>query len=91
MLAAQSKLYLYGCLLSKLLIYLVMSLSPEEIAYEKAHISDDKTGQIVAANVVCGIVAVLSVALRFLSRRYANAHLGLDDWLLVVSLVFTFS
>ena len=66
-----------------------MSLSPEEIAYEKAHISDDKTGQVVAANVICGIVAVLSVALRFLSRKYAKAHLGPDDWLLVASLVDT--
>ncbi|MCJ1327868.1 hypothetical protein MMC10_004543 [Thelotrema lepadinum] len=64
-----------------------MSLSPGEISYEKAHITDDRTGQVTAANVVCCIVAILAVALRFLSRKYANAHLGADDWLLVASLV----
>ena len=51
------------------------------------HIHDSKRGEIIATNVVCGVAANLIVALRFVSRKFSNAGYGLDDWLIVTSLV----
>ena len=61
--------------------------TPQEIAYQVAHITDDKAGSIIAANVVCYTVGIIAVALRFLSRRISKIRYEWDDWLCVAGLV----
>ena len=61
--------------------------TPQEIAYQEAHITDDKTGSIIAANATCYAIGIIAVALRFLSRRISKIKYELDDWLVVVGLV----
>lgn len=64
-----------------------MSLTPQAIAYQEAHIGEDRKGDIIAAAAICLFAASTATILRFVSRQLAKAALKLDDWLLVVGLV----
>ncbi len=46
---------------------------------------------ITATGVVFTVLAVTAVGLRFSSKRIANSPIGLDDWLLLASLVLYFT
>ncbi len=61
--------------------------TPQEIAYQEAHITDDKAGAIIAANATCYAIGIIAVALRFLSRRISKIKYEWDDWLAVAGLV----
>lgn len=64
-----------------------MDLPPEEIAYQNAHITQDRRPALI---VLCSIftgLALLLFLLRILARRVVNAGIGLDDWLAFISTV----
>lgn len=62
-----------------------MSLSPQEIAYETAHINDNIGYQQVAAVSVFGIAALLAVVGRLVARRVSKAGFGWDDYLVLLA------
>lgn len=66
-----------------------MDLPPEEIAYQQAHIDEDRTGALIALCTVFTSLAVLLFLIRILARRLLNAGIGLDDWLAFISTVRT--
>ena len=54
---------------------------PSEIAYQEAHISDNRSTLLI---VICSVftgAAVLSFIFRILARQTTQAHIGLDDYL----------
>ena len=61
--------------------------TPQEIAYQEAHSTDNKSGSIIAASVICYTIGIIAVALRFLSRRFSKIKYEWDDWLAVSGLV----
>ena len=64
-----------------------MSLPSAEIAYQQAHIGDDRQYQFIVTNVVCLIASIIVVCLRFFSRSVTKASLGADDWTILIALV----
>lgn len=50
-------------------------------------LTEDRSTVIVASTVATWILAVVTVALRVLSRRFKGNRLWIDDWLIIVSLV----
>ena len=64
-----------------------MALPASEIQYEQAHITDNATNSILAASVICFVVAGSAVSLRLISRRLKQLSLGVDDYLAIVAMV----
>lgn len=64
-----------------------MSLSPQSIVYQQAHISDNRQGDVILAATICLFAAYSATLLRFIARRLAKAPLMTDDWMLVLGLV----
>ena len=64
-----------------------MSLSPQEIAYQQAHIDDDRRVDVVISMIICLTAAWTSVVLRLISRRIAKCRLEMDDYMILVGLV----
>lgn len=52
-------------------------------------LTDSRTSLVYAITIVFAILAIISVILRFYSRRLATAHLGWDDWFVAGGLLFT--
>jgi len=65
-----------------------LNTSDPTIAYELAHIHDDRRYQVVTSAVVFGTVALISVFLRLISRKINNVAYGLDDFLIVIAMFF---
>ncbi|MCJ1463280.1 hypothetical protein MMC07_001886 [Pseudocyphellaria aurata] len=65
-----------------------LGLSPAEIAYERAHIHEDKRGSTIAGLAVLSVVSTIAVALKLTSRRRTRAGLQADDYTISVALVF---
>lgn len=63
-----------------------MPLSQEQIQYQLDHKNEDRASDIIVTHVVCLSLAVVFVALRFISRRL-KAGLGIDDWVMLLALV----
>lgn len=61
--------------------------SSAEIAYQKAHLDDDKRATVIAPNIIFTVAAIVAVVLRFESRRIARTDLKADDWWIVSGLV----
>lgn len=57
------------------------------VAYQKAHIGDNKTAEIIAPTIISLIIAYAAVFLRYKSRRLARTTLQIDDWCIGVGLV----
>ena len=55
------------------------------------HIQDDKRANVLVANIICAVIAVVAVALRFVARRMRYAALELDDYLMLSGMVGKFS
>ena len=64
-----------------------MALSPDEIAYEMTHITDNKSTSIFISESICLGAATLAVAGRMASRYFAHADYGMDDWLILAAWV----
>ena len=61
--------------------------SAADIAYQEAHLGDDRRATVIAPNVVFTIAAIVAVVLRFESRRIAKTNIKADDWWIVGGLV----
>ena len=61
--------------------------SPAEIKYQLAHIHEDRSANIVISHAICLPIAVIAVALRYVSRRLIQAPIQADDWLIIAALV----
>lgn len=65
-----------------------MSLpTTEQIAYEKAHMKDDRRVGIAVSNGICLGIGIVAVLLRIFSRRLSKSGQGIDDWLTWAALV----
>ena len=72
----------------------VITISPEEIAYQQAHYQDDKTHAIVLGSILLITMASIAVIMRLLSRKIQMQKVksvpwGADDGMIIVALVGT--
>ncbi|KAL8747315.1 MAG: hypothetical protein Q9190_000782 [Brigantiaea leucoxantha] len=65
----------------------MLSLSTEEIEYQRAHLKEDKRAMIIGPSVVFLVAAYIAVILRFASRRIARTAYKQDDWWILGGLV----
>ena len=49
--------------------------------------AENRGPRIIAANLTVAILATIAVALRFLARRLQESKIGVDDYLILLSLV----
>ena len=63
-------------------------LPPAEAQYQLEHINETRVSALVSSHIICLVIAYIAVFLRFLSRRINNARHKLDDWLMLLGLVF---
>ena len=59
----------------------------QDIAFQTAHINDDKAPETLGAQIACLTIAYIGVILRFLARRLARAQITSDDYATVLALV----
>ncbi|KAL9007899.1 MAG: hypothetical protein Q9173_006919 [Seirophora scorigena] len=60
---------------------------PAEIQYQRQHIHDDRSNEIIAALGICLGIAIIAVLLRFVARHLKRAPLEADDWTIVAGLL----
>ncbi|KAG9242950.1 hypothetical protein BJ878DRAFT_444496 [Calycina marina] len=63
------------------------SLSSAELAYQQAHIGDNRGQEIVAVSIFLIAISVPAVIFRFVARLARHLPLGWDDWLCIPALV----
>ena len=61
--------------------------SSTDIAYQKAHLGDNRRATVIVPNVFFTVAAIVAVVLRFESRRIARTDLKADDWWILGGLV----
>ena len=66
----------------------MVHLTPEDIAYQKEHIQDDRSNDIIVSHTICIAIASVAVILRFISRRVGNLKVSWDDYMIVAAFVF---
>ena len=59
------------------------------IGYQMAHIQESRVPDILAACIVSLVLAISSVAIRFVARRLKHQPFLWDDWTALGSLVIT--
>ena len=67
-----------------------MSLPPAELAYQEAHIHDDRSAGLTVAYVIAFTVSTITVALRIVARRISKTALKADDFTIILALVRSF-
>jgi len=65
-----------------------MSLSPESIRYQEAHITDNSQPNLIISTAICLTAAYIAVILRFVSRRIGGVIFGKDDVAIIIALVW---
>ena len=65
------------------------TLPPSEIAFQEAHIDDNLSTTVIGICNLFTALALLSLLGRLLTRRYAKALLGLDDYLAILTTVIS--
>jgi len=63
------------------------SLPPAEAQYQLDHINESRLQDIVSSHIACLVIAVVAIALRFISRRISKTAIKADDWMIVAALV----
>ena len=64
-----------------------MSLSPQDLDYEEAHVHDNHAYQLIVPLAIFGFIAFSCVILRPVARHLSGTFLWLDDWLIIASMV----
>lgn len=64
-----------------------MSLPPSQVQYQLAHINEDRASDIIISHAIVLPLAVIAVIARFTARHLCKAHIGPDDYMIVVALV----
>ena len=62
----------------------------EQFRYQQEHYHENRTPYYVAGSIVLIVVATLSVILRFTARKIRKVALAVDDYILVVALIFAY-
>lgn len=65
-----------------------MSIDPASLAFQEAHLHDDRSLGLKVTFTLALIVATVAVALRIVSRRISNAPLKADDYTIMIALVW---
>lgn len=52
--------------------------SKGEIAYQLAHVKDDRSSELIASHVVCLTLAGIAVVLRLIARRLSKAVIAAE-------------
>lgn len=63
-------------------------LPPAEARDQLAHVHESRAKDINVSHFVCLAIAVVAIALRFLSRRMSKTPIKMDDWMIVAALVY---
>ena len=63
------------------------SLPPEEAQYQLAHIHESKIASVAITYAICLPILVLSIVMRFVSRRIGRTKYGSDDWVMLLGVV----
>ena len=63
-------------------------LPPADVQYQLAHVHESRAKEVVVSQLVCLAIAVVAVALRFLSRCISKTPLKSDDWMIVAAMVW---
>ena len=63
-----------------------LQMTPE-VQYHIAHVGDNRSADIIAAQSIMLVVAYIAVGLRLLARRVSRAGMGYDDWMILIALV----
>lgn len=66
----------------------MVHLSAADIAYQKAHITDDRRDSIIVSHAICIALAFVAVVLRFISRKIGEVKIHWDDYMTVAAFVF---
>ncbi|KAL8747133.1 MAG: hypothetical protein Q9190_000956 [Brigantiaea leucoxantha] len=66
----------------------MVHITEADIAYQKAHVRDDRSQDIVVSHAICIALAAIAILLRFVSRRLGKVAVGADDWMIVAAFVF---
>ena len=62
-------------------------LSPQQIAYEAAHIHESRAPALLVPLIIFELIALACVVGRVWARRRSRTPLGLDDYLIVAAMV----
>ena len=62
-------------------------LSPEEIAFQQANISQNKGSLVVGLSIALTVIPAIAVVLRFAARHVQKLPFKTDDWLTIPALV----
>ena len=62
-------------------------VSPQEIEYQEAHITDDASAGLYASSITMMIVTATTVVLRLLCKKKLNAKITPDDFCTIFALV----
>lgn len=65
-------------------------ISQQEIADETAHYHQNNSPAIIAGSIVLIVVATLAVVLRLVSRRMTRLQLAVDDYMIMLALLFAY-
>ena len=65
------------------------SLAPDKLAYQEAHIDDDRGPQIISVSIFLIVITSVVIVLRFMARKARRLPYEWDDWLSVGGLIFT--
>lgn len=65
-----------------------MSIAPSSLAFQEAHLHDDRSLGLKVTFVIALVISTVAVALRILSRRISNAPLKADDYTIIIALVW---
>ena len=63
------------------------SISPDKLAYMKAHIHESRQREFVTFNIAFSVICIIFVGLRFFSRKKSGAGLKADDYCALIALV----
>ncbi|MCJ1360347.1 MAG: hypothetical protein MMC33_010352 [Icmadophila ericetorum] len=71
-------------------------ITPEEIAYQEAHINDDRTPGIIGGSIVLIVIATTTVVLRLVSRKIRSDRVRrktyqIDDYLIIIALILAWA
>ena len=66
----------------------MVHLTEKEIANQIAHSHNDRSNDIIVSQALCITIALLAVAMRFMSRLMGGVRLGADDYMIVAGFVF---
>lgn len=87
--ASHPDIFQPGSCLTYAVQFLSMAISPEQVAYQRAHIHESKTSGLIGSTAALTAVATVLVFARFVARRHAKLGLKADDYLILLALVST--